>query len=42
MWSLELASEFYHDFFAYDFGGEDPDSALITRKNSQKEDVRDS
>ena len=23
MWSLELASEFLHDFFAYDFGGED-------------------
>ena len=23
LWSLELASEVFHDFFAYDFGGEE-------------------
>ena len=23
LWSLELASGFFHDFFAYDFGGEE-------------------
>ena len=29
LWSLELASEFLHDFFASDIGGEELDSASL-------------
>ncbi len=40
LWSLELASEFYHDFFAYDFGGGGKlrlgFKPLSTRAKSQK------
>lgn len=28
---LELASEIFHNSFAYNFGGEEPDSAFFTR-----------
>ena len=37
LWSLELASEIFHDFFAYDSGGKDLDSALTSRTKFQKE-----
>ena len=41
LWSLELASEFFHDFFAYDFGGEDSDSAgRNSRKNTVAKDAQ--
>ena len=36
MWSLELASEVFHDFFAYDLGGKDAHSA---GRNSRKSAV---
>ena len=29
LWSLELASDLFHDFFAYDIGGEELDSTLL-------------
>ena len=34
LWSLELASEVFHDFFAYDHGGEDAHSAGWNSRNS--------
>ena len=37
LWSLELAFEVFHKILAYDLGGEDLDTALITRAKFQKE-----
>lgn len=37
LWSLELADEGFDKYFAYDFCGEDSDSALIRRAKFQKE-----
>ncbi len=41
LWSLELASEVFLDFFVHDFGGEEPDSAgQNSRKNTVARDAR--
>ena len=29
LWSLELVSEIFYNFFTYDISGEEPDSAFI-------------
>ena len=39
MWSLELASEFFHDFFAYYFGQEVKNSDQISVQNSRRNTV---
>ena len=42
LWSLELASELFHDFFAYNFGGEELHSRPeLTRAKFQKEHGRE-
>lgn len=41
LWRLELASEFFRDFFAHEFGREGPDSAFSTRTKFKKEHGRD-
>lgn len=41
LWSLELASEIFHDFFAYGIDGEEPGSALVTWAKFHKQHSRD-
>ena len=36
LWSLELASDLFHDFFAYDIGGEELDSTPLYKVEFQK------